>query len=137
MAKTTNFKRGDYVISKDSETVTIILVTGPGDNTVGYKTFAGVVVSQKPRPLPPILRVGNYSLTWSQKAFTKTQYPAPQPVVVMGVKSFYVGDKIPVKETYIKIMSFVDGYVTWRYKGCVPSVCSIKEFESRIKKLWS
>lgn len=47
--------------------------------------------------------------------------------------SFMVGSKIPhIKNGYIKIMAFVDGYYMARFKGCVPFVCTQRELIRRM-----
>jgi hypothetical protein len=47
--------------------------------------------------------------------------------------SFMVGSKIPhLRNGYIKIMAFVDGYYMARFKGCVPFVCTQRELIRRM-----
>jgi hypothetical protein len=64
---------------------------------------------------------------------TEKQPEMPQILEHSVSSSFMVGSKIPhIKNGYIKIMAFVDGYYMARFKGCVPFVCTQRELIRRM-----
>lgn len=57
------FKQGQLVKSKYNH----VLVTGPGDDDIGYRTFAGVIITPDSD-----FGVGFYSDTWAADVFEET-----------------------------------------------------------------
>lgn len=63
-------------------------------------------------------------------------HPENEYILVCKLGGIRVGDKIPTTmQQYLKVMAYVDGYVMARYKGCIPFVSTIKEFEKKLNNL--
>ena len=62
------FKKGSVVFSG----LHAVLVTGPGDKTLRYPTFAGVVIMSKDGKEEPKWPIGTFSRSWTARAFKPT-----------------------------------------------------------------